>query len=796
MFWFGESIMREDQSWRQDSAWEGTPALQRKLQRTSLTHIIDVLDGFGKSLEINEDLIQDLMKESGFSSDEVRSTLSLLPLLLSRDSLEKRLRGEFTQTEILDGFIKVSGFSGRVMARPLGILLHVTAGNVFLSCIDSLVTGLLTKNLSVVKVSSQNTVFPIFFARELLKFDTQKIIADKFSILSWKGGDKEIEDYIKQKVDGIIAWGGEEMISSYQNGLPLGVKFLGFGPKVSFQIITREGLKNKDLKTVAQKVVDDIIPWDQSACSSPQNLFLQEGTENLLPYLNNAFSEAPPRGTLNDDEATEILKEKYRGLYSELMEGGKLFQGESYLIHQERSSTLRPSPLHRTLIVKTFKSEEELSQQLSPLSFYLQSCSYLLGAEEKDRYLTELAMAGIKRFAPLGTITWGMDGAPHDGRMVLRELVQFIGDEYRMVDYQDGPEAILTATEMKSAFETSPHVPGYIFSSGGTTGEPKYARFSYQEFDHVTDMLAQNLRLQGLRQGMVVANLFVAGNLWSSFLAVDRALEKVGVVQLPIGGLCSTENIIQYLKKFRPDAVLGIPSLLVALAENMKTHKISIPMVFYAGEALSQARCEFLRNEWGTNHFGSAGYASVDAGVIGYQCSDCGPGEHHLFNDLVKMEIIEEEAVVSSLFRTTMPIQNYRTGDRVKWIGPCSCGSRDPRFKLLGRIDSLIQIWSCRLRLEDIEKALKTYAPQIKTYQIVLSEDQGNETLSINMEGKISPSEETSLLRGLYQESRDLRDTLTFEEASGCIRLITVDEGRIPRNPRTGKISLILDKRV
>ena len=103
--------------------------------------------------------------------------------------------------------------------------------------------------------------------------------------------------------------------------------------------------------------------------------------------------------------------------------------------------------------------------------------------------------------------------------------------------------------------------------------------------------------------------------------------------------------------------------MLVMNAEFMAASgkEIKIPKVFYAGEALSQSRREFLSKVWGTTYFGSAGYASVDAGVIGYQCTHCGPGEHHLFSDLVHLEVINEEAVVTSIIRDSMTIKNYRT---------------------------------------------------------------------------------------------------------------------------------------
>jgi phenylacetate-coenzyme A ligase PaaK-like adenylate-forming protein len=784
MYAFGKEIQKVE-----ELNWDEIAQLKKKFSQVKLEEILSLLDGFAKEWKVGSPLFTRALSILP-AGEETRKTLSLVEGLLKRESLERRLQAEFQNTDVLDKFTKLPKQSALIKAKALGVVLHVTAGNVFLGSLDSLLMGLITKNISLVKVSSQNKIFPILFAESLKDFDQQKILSDKLAILHWKGGESSIEELLKKKVNAIIAWGGEEMIEAYRKDLPPQVKFLDFGPKVSLQVITKSGLYLQDLDAVAEKIVADITPWNQSACASPQNLYLQEGihTEKLLEEIEKAFQRAPARIQISDDEAVEILKEKYRALYSSLMEGGTLREGATYLVHQERSEILRPSPLNRSLIVKTFKTVEDLAKKLNPFSYYLQSCSYLCSQDERGPFLEELSETGIKRFAPLGTITWGMEGAPHDGRLVLRELVQFIGDERRV-------ETVFKVPPMEPRFD----LPGYIFSSGGTTGEPKLSHFSYEDFDFVTDMLAYNFRTQGLKKGMLVANLFVAGNLWSSFIAVDRALEKIGVIQLPIGGLASTENILSYLEKFKPEVVMGIPSLIVSYAQAAleKNLELNVPKVFYAGEALSPIRMKFLQDVWKTEVFGSSGYASVDAGVMGYQCAHAEPGEHHVFSDLVKIEIVEEEAVVTSVARSSMSIQNYHTGDRIEWMPACACGRLDRKFKLLGRTDSLIQVWSCRLNLEDIENSFSDY--EVKNFQLVISEDREanltREKIALFLERSSLEIDVDEVQRKIYENSRDLRDTLSFENFLKDFEIEIVSSGEIPKNQRTGKISLVKDLR-
>jgi phenylacetate-CoA ligase len=284
-------------------------------------------------------------------------------------------------------------------------------------------------------------------------------------------------------------------------------------------------------------------------------------------------------------------------------------------------------------------------------------------------------------------------------------------------------------------------------------------------------------------------------------MAVEKALEKIGAIQLPIGGLCSMDNILMYLKKFKPQVIMGIPSLLILNAEYGENNgaEISIPKVFYAGEALSEMRQEYLRKVWKTETFCSAGYASVDAGVIGYQCSHCKTGEHHLFSDLVEMKIIDDEAIITSICRNTLPIVNYRSGDRVQWLPDCACGRKDKRFKLMGRIDNVIQIWSCRLLVNDIEKSLQEIDHNVHTYQIVIKESREanvvREKLELHYEIHGDPLDAEVLTETIYRKSRDLKDTISYEDFKKEVILVPTSPGKIGRNGRTGKISIVLDQR-
>lgn len=131
----------------------------------------------------------------------------------------------------------------------------------------------------------------------------------------------------------------------------------------------------------------------------------------------------------------------------------------------------------------------------------------------------------------------------------------------------------------------------------------------------------------------------------------------------------------------------------------------------------------------------------------------------------------------------------------MRWISDCDCGRKDKRFKLLGRTDNVIQVWSCRLLMTDIENCLSSF--NILSYQIQVLEEvienSVKEKVLIHFEEthkKINPE---LLALKLYEASRDVKDTIDFVTFKAQSEFIGVTE--IPRNPRTGKISVFIDSR-
>jgi phenylacetate-coenzyme A ligase PaaK-like adenylate-forming protein len=324
---------------------------------------------------------------------------------------------------------------------------------------------------------------------------------------------------------------------------------------------------------------------------------------------------------------------------------------------------------------------------------------------------------------------------------------------------------------------------GYIYSSGGSTGGAKFCFYSYPEFKNTCDLLAKSYQGLGLNSSDKVGNLFMAANMWSSFNAIQEALEICQTVQFPMGGQVSVKDFEFYIKSFDIKILFGVPSLLFSLAR--ETAGLKIEKIFYAGEIMNDKYKEVFEKNWGCREFYSAGYASVDVGPIGYQTKDCKKNEHYLFEGII-LEVINEEAVITSTLRKMMPVIRYQTGDRVKIISQDDKGTK---FKLLGRVDRLLFIWGARIELRHFEQALKHQGIGEDLFQIDLDINKGKETLILRSKEYI---EKEKFITSLLEYSDDLARTQKMSFLEDHIKVFMED---LIIHPKTAKMCQLRDFR-
>lgn len=871
-FLFGRFV--EDGALDGSAAEELAAHARREVERaaaTPLDRILDVLEATGRAWADRDaphvrEARERLAALIPFSPPMIEHTLALLPELLTRQALLERIRAELGDPDQLDGWTHDAAFGGSSCFRPRGTLLHVSAGNVFLGCVDSLVMGLVTKNVNVLKLSRNDPYFPVAFARTLADNDPHGHVARSLAIVSWKGGDESVESVFKQSMDTIMIWGGEEAVRSWRTGLGLGTRLVEYGPKLSGALLTRRGLMPADVQRVARGIARDTAMWDQAACSSPQTVYVQDvdepgsGVKALIPHLLAALEEAEvalPRGRMSQDEKVEVRRSREMARFAAAQGEAQIWESPGdlrYTVIHERRPGFVLSPLNRTVVLRSIAHVDDAFRELEPVRPYLQCMAVAAAPDELPGLAMRLVNAGVHRVCAPGETSAVKAGTPHDGRFPLAELVRraaleapvatfsiarrvarvlvhagrrspFYARRLKDVDLE-APDA-LESLPLLSKDDIYRHTPpvgndlltggtdgAVVFASGGSTGQPKYSYYTNAEFERVTAVLARLLTNAGLAKGDRAGNLFVAGQLWSSFVAVHEALEKLDCLNLPIGGHSELDVTIEYLRTFQANVLIGLPSMIMELAHHVKARRVelAIDKVFYGGEHVSDEMRAFLAKTLGVKTVRSAGYASVDAGTIGYQCASSVGSVHHLMEGHQFLELLHPETgqpvagsepgeiVVTSLERYLMPLIRYRTGDLARRVGgPCACGSRDARFELLGRCDDRLQIGGARIVLPDVSRALATVPGMSPLFQLEASAQGSREKLVVRVEMDREPGRGKRALEKAVREAvlaacEDLR----LSVSRGWLKTLAIEllpPGGLPRLPRTRKVRTVVDRR-
>jgi phenylacetate-CoA ligase len=666
----------------------------------------------------------------GCSEAMIRLGLGMLPEMFSREALLGRLAG-IRDPRVLDGFV----YAGRGRwwrSVPVGSVCHVAAGNVFLGAVDSIVHGIVTKNVNLLKVSSQDPFFPSLFFEALREVDQAGQVLPYQVLTFWERGSEAIEARVKQAFDAILLFGGEQAVVQYKNGLSAKTELYAFGPKISFGLV-RAGLDEAELRQAAQGFATDVVYWEQQACTACQTIFVEgpEQRDRFVDLLEEALEQRAreiPQARVEADAAVEIRKERELSRWRNFLGEERLVEGRQagHTIIARRSGDLRGTPLHRTVYVHAVDDWREILRGSAAALRYHMSTAAIAGERELQPVVEGLLGLGVLRFCKPGSMSSGGDpSAPHDGqylcelltrrvaredlpghrldlgfalrperdRILLSRLNGLLEHARRSPFYREHHKAVrlplrsldelplVPPMEKDHLIEHGPTASGrmltgparscYIFCAGGTGGKMKYVAWSSAEFALSERLWGLGFRTVGIEPEDVVVNYMRAGAFWTGFLATNRGLEETGCQVLSMTANQAEEETVEYLRLFRPTVIVGLPSTLVLLAQTLQrvAPDLRIAKVFYGGEHMAPPALERVRQGFHADRVASMGYAAVDVGPIALQCPHCRGPEHHVLDDACYLETDERgDVLLTALTRFLHPIIRYRVGDAVEWV--------------------------------------------------------------------------------------------------------------------------------
>ena len=380
--------------------------------------VIAALDRMGKK-------IADGAFDALLTEDPLREQVQFAAKQLSREALEYKVKTELGDRWEEPFFSEISGLTVRTM--PLGVILHIAAGNMDALPAWSVIEGLLSGNINLLKLPQADSGLTIRFFQELL--EDSPYLRDYIYVFDTPSTDVAGMQALAALSDGIAVWGGDAAVSAVRQLAPIGCRLIEWGHRLGFCYIAGEPA-DAELTALASHILET----KQLLCSSCQVIYLDtedSGTVDafckmFLPYLEQAAERFP---VADPGAAAELTLRRYTAELEAVL-GGKspetrTFQGNACSLTACADNSLELSGMYGNVLVKPLP-RRELMPVLRQAKDYLQTAG-LICAEADRAELTEcLFRCGVNRVLPPGEMSAAFPGEPHDGEYPLRRYTRHV----------------------------------------------------------------------------------------------------------------------------------------------------------------------------------------------------------------------------------------------------------------------------------------------------------------------------------------------------------------------------------
>ncbi|PKM66078.1 MAG: acyl-CoA reductase [Firmicutes bacterium HGW-Firmicutes-2] len=312
--------------------------------------------------------------------------------------------------------------------QPLGVLFHIGAGNVVALSVLSVIEGLLTGNINVLKLPSYEGGISLALLKRLVMIEPR--LAPYIYVFDISSEDIKTIETLGNIADAIVVWGSDKAIHGIRQIAPAHLPIIQWGHRLSFAYLT----PGQHLTSSLEQLAEEICLSDQQFCSSPQCLFVETDDMQVIDACAKKLKEAmteqakkyPAAAILINDQA-EVTWTKELVKMASLLGQQKLIESDhkDFGIMVDAQPSLKASPLFRNIWLMPMKRSELLSI-LRKHKGHLQTAG-LACQEEAYEDLTNLFYkAGVTRVTTFGNMSQTYVGEPHDGKPTLLQYTRTI----------------------------------------------------------------------------------------------------------------------------------------------------------------------------------------------------------------------------------------------------------------------------------------------------------------------------------------------------------------------------------
>lgn len=309
---------------------------------------------------------------------------------------------------------------------PLGVIMHIGAGNTLGLSAFSVIEGLMTGNINILKLPENEGGISSRILSGLIEIEPR--LKPYIYVLDISSKDQEILSDLIKVTDAVTVWGSDEAIEAIRKLAPPYLPIIEWGHKLSFAYFTKNENEDMDLERLAE----EICITDQLYCSSPQCVFYE--TDNMEEV--NEFAD---RLAINLERISGVYPSAIRPIdiqaqitwIQEFIRTEEIFENRGLITDDKREygvmidykPELKPSPLFRNIWVMPI-DRTKVMEVLRPHKGHLQTVGLSCNKDEFIQLTQIFYGAGVTRITHCGSMSANYSGEPHDGVFALQRYVK------------------------------------------------------------------------------------------------------------------------------------------------------------------------------------------------------------------------------------------------------------------------------------------------------------------------------------------------------------------------------------
>ena len=390
--------------------------------------VIDACDVLSKSINAEEHL--NLLLSLGFDRKIAEDDIAQVKNMLGRDCLNEKLKTElgeyYEQSKQYTPLHCTEAVSERIM--PLGVLLHIVAGNADGLPIFSVIEGLLAGNINILKLPQVGDPISGRVLLELLQIEPE--LADYIYVFDYSSKEVEAIKKMVNLADAVVVWGSDMAVSAVRKLAKPDTKIIEWGHKISFAYVTESGMSEENLIGLAHH----ICKTNQLLCSSCQGIFIDTDSiqtvyrfcEKFLKVLNEVSKQIPV--TVDIGLQAQITLQLYSESLDSITNDKRIFRQGDCSIIASPNQVLEPGMTFRNCWAKPLP-RRELLNALRPYKNHLQTVGLLCAESERAELSNLFCKTGIVRVTQGKNMSSVYCGSPHDGEYSLRRYTKIVSYE-------------------------------------------------------------------------------------------------------------------------------------------------------------------------------------------------------------------------------------------------------------------------------------------------------------------------------------------------------------------------------